>query len=100
MCIPFDQKFFKFLNPVQDGALCLYKNFTIIHFMYFRPLKCLLFQKLDFSEDITSICLPKVSRPSADFMNKWAATAQGWGSGAIDLGSVILTIRGAYKEIN
>ena len=57
-----------------------------------------IFQELEFNVEIGPLCLPMTSSPSADFMNRYAATVQGWGKDdygktGIDLTQVDLTIR-------
>ena len=53
---------------------------------------------MEFNEKILSICLPSQAAPSADFMNRYTVTVQGWGADndgniGADLTLVDLTIR-------
>ena len=57
-----------------------------------------MFKDLEFNEQIRALCLPETSYQSADFMNRWSVTVQGWGedddgSTGIKLSQVELTVR-------
>ena len=57
-----------------------------------------MLKELEFNDQIRALCLPNSSSASADFMNRWSVTVQGWGEGddgsiGTKLSQVELTIR-------
>ena len=57
-----------------------------------------MLKELEFNDQIGALCLPNSSSASADFMNRWSVTVQGWGEGddgstGTKLSQVELTVR-------